>query len=96
MYPAPLAALHPQDASQRDIHDGNEIDVESPAGTVRFIAKITNDVKPGMVVMDFGWGNPWDKREGINSLADSQVWDPVSGGTPNRLFICDVRRAETE
>lgn len=92
LYPAPLALLHPEDASAKGIEDGDPIEVQSPDGAVEFQAKVAVDTaRRGLVVVDFGWGNPWDGSEGTNLLVTSEVWDPISGGTPNRLFICDVR-----
>jgi Molydopterin dinucleotide binding domain. len=49
-------------------------------------------VPKGVVVVDFGWGNPWDKMANINVLTDDQDRDPISSGTSNRLFPCQVRK----
>jgi len=43
-----------------------------------------------MVTIDFGWGNPTDNKASVNSLSPDDVWDPVSGGYPNRLFLCEI------
>jgi anaerobic selenocysteine-containing dehydrogenase len=94
IYPAPLAMLHPEDASARDIKDGSKIVIESPNGSAQFQAKSNDKVRRGSIVVDFGWGNPWDHCEGANVLINSEVWDPVSGGTSNRLFICNIRQSK--
>jgi anaerobic selenocysteine-containing dehydrogenase len=90
LYPDPRAWIHPEDASLKGIQDGSMVTVESPDGDVRVVAKITSAVRHGMVVVDFGWGNPGDNFDGANVLASSEVWDPISGGTPNRLFVCNI------
>ena len=90
IYPAPLAMLHPEDTAGTSIRDGSTIAIESPNGRINVRAKLTCDVRRGLVIVDFGWGNPSDPSEGANTLTSSEVWDPISGGTPNRLFICDV------
>jgi anaerobic selenocysteine-containing dehydrogenase len=56
-------------------------------------AKITENVPPGLVAIDFGWGNPSDKGPGLNTLTADDVWDPISGGYPNRLFVCEARKS---
>jgi len=95
LYPAPLALLHPEDASSKGIKDGDWIEVRSPNGAVKFKARVAADKgRRNMVVLDFGWGNPWDESEGANLLATCDVWDPISGGTPNRLFVCDVQKSK--
>ncbi len=45
-----------------------------------------------MIAVDFGWGNPTDNKANVNLLTSDAVWDPVSGGYPNRLFLCEIRK----
>ncbi len=90
-YPDPLVWLHPKDASERSILEGSEVEVSSPQGQITLKAKLTEDTRPGHVWIDFGWGNPTDGKANINILVDDTHFDPVSGGTPHRLFQCEVR-----
>jgi anaerobic selenocysteine-containing dehydrogenase len=90
-YPEPLITIHPVDAQKRGIGQGGLVDVESPRGKIRLKAKVTEDVGPGLVMIDFGWGNPSDNRANINLLTSDAVWDRVSGGYPNRLFVCEAK-----
>ncbi|OPY74247.1 MAG: Acetylene hydratase [Syntrophorhabdus sp. PtaU1.Bin058] len=93
LYPGPLVMVHPDDASACRIQEGDMVRVQSPHGSVVMKAKVSDHTKPGLVVADFGWGNPWDASQtNANSLARGDVWDPISGGTPNRLFYCNIRR----
>ena len=68
------------------------MEVETRTGKIQLKARISEDVGPGLVTIDFGWGNPTDKKASINSLSPDDVWDPVSGGYPNRLFLCKIKR----
>jgi anaerobic selenocysteine-containing dehydrogenase len=90
MYPDPLVWIHPQDADERGISEGEEVEVTSDQGKIRITSKISDNVKSGHVWVDFGWGNPTDGRAGINSLTSDSYFNPVSGATPNRLFPCEV------
>ncbi|MFH1136203.1 MAG: molybdopterin-dependent oxidoreductase [Pseudomonadota bacterium] len=90
-YPEPLVYLHPRDAWERGVKDGAEVEVRSPGGRIVIKAKRTEDTTPGLVWIDFGWGNPTDGLANINRLVNDQFMDPISGGTPNRLFPCEVR-----
>jgi len=67
------------------------VEVESPRGKIQLKAKIADDIGPGLVAIDFGWGNPTDNKASINLLTSDAVWDRVSGGYPNRLFVCEVK-----
>jgi anaerobic selenocysteine-containing dehydrogenase len=92
LYPAPLVFIHPVDAGKRGIAQDDTVRVNSPRGTIQVNAKITENVKPGLIAVDFGWGNPADHKPGMNLLTNDEVWDPVSGGYPNRLFVCEVTK----
>ena len=91
-YPEPVVKLHAADAKKRGIKQDDPVEVESARGAIQLKAKITEDVGPGLVTIDFGWGNPTDNKASINMLSRDDVWDPVSGGYPNRLFLCEIRK----
>lgn len=90
-YPEPLVKINIVDAAKRDIKKGDMVEVESRTGKIRLKSMISEDVGPGLVTIDFGWGNPTDKKASINSLSPDDVWDPISGGYSNRLFLCKVK-----
>ena len=92
LYPDPLVWMHPKDASDRGVGEGDEVEVTSPTGRITLKATLTEDTHPGLVWIDFGWGNPTDGKANINVLVDDTYFDPVSGGTPNRLFACEVKK----
>jgi anaerobic selenocysteine-containing dehydrogenase len=89
-YPNPLVMINPKDAHLRGIKPEHQVEIKSPRGNIKVSAKISEDVTPGLVAIDFGWGNPTDKKASINALTSDEVWDPISGGYPCRLFLCEV------
>ncbi len=93
LYSAPLVFMHPVDADSRGIREKDLVEIKSPRGMIQLEAKITENVRPGLVAIDFGWGNPSDKRPNLNALTADEVWDPISGGYPNRLFACEARKS---
>ena len=92
IYPDPILKINELDAKSRGIQQNDLVEVESPRGKIHLKAKTTEDVKPGVVTIDFGWGNPTDNKASLNSLTPDDIWDPVSGGYPNRLFLCEVKK----
>ena len=82
-----------EDADVRGIVDGDMVTVKSREGEIRVKAKITEDVKQGWVVVDFGWGNPGDEGENVNRLTSDDVRDPIAASTSNRRFLCEVAKA---
>jgi anaerobic selenocysteine-containing dehydrogenase len=93
LYPVPLVFMYPIEADARGIKENDMVDIKSPRGMIRAEAKITDNVRPGLVAIDFGWGNPSDKSSSLNALTADGVWDPVSGGYPNRLFACEIKKS---
>jgi len=95
LQPDPLVRIHPDDAQPGGIGEGDETIVESPHGSITVKAKITTEIRPGLVVVDFGWGNPGDGGANVNLLTNDDVRDPISSTTPNRRFRCQVRKARS-
>jgi len=91
LYPNPLMMIHPKEAFSRGINQGDSVEVKSPRGRIQVEARITENIPPGLVVIDFGWGNPTDRGASLNILVSDEVWDPISGGYPNRLFLCNIK-----
>jgi anaerobic selenocysteine-containing dehydrogenase len=86
--------IHPQDASLRQIREGDKVRVSSPRGSIHLKATLVKEIQPGLVVIDFGWGNPGDGGENVNRLVADHPRDSISSTTPNREFICQVSKSE--
>jgi len=91
-YPDPLLMIHSVDATARGITQHDVVEIASPRGKIQVKAEVTDDIGPGMVSVDFGWGNPTDNKPNVNLLSSDEAWDPISGGYPNRLFLCEVKK----
>jgi anaerobic selenocysteine-containing dehydrogenase len=91
--PDPILRINPNDAKTRDISNGDDIIVKSVKGTVELKAKVTDETAAGVVIMDFGWGNPSDGKANLNVLTSDDVRDKITGSTPNRRFRCQVSKA---
>jgi anaerobic selenocysteine-containing dehydrogenase len=81
--------VHPDDATHRELLDGEEAELRSRTGTVRAVVEITRDVMPGVVSLPHGWGHDAPgtalrvaaEHAGTNSnvLADELLLDALSG-----------------
>lgn len=70
--PEPLVRIHPRDAKARGISDGSMTTVLSPQGKIRIKARVTTEMQPGLVIIDFGWGNPGDGGVTVNILTSDR------------------------
>jgi anaerobic selenocysteine-containing dehydrogenase len=97
LQPLPLVHIHQSDAAARGIEDGDEVFVTSPRGRVRFWARVTRDILPGVVEVNMGGGGPlggaaW-REANVNQLTDRENYDPISGFPVCKALLCEVARA---
>ncbi|WP_341242427.1 molybdopterin-dependent oxidoreductase [uncultured Nocardioides sp.] len=74
------ALLHPLDAGERGIGDGDEVEVRGAAGAVRLPVKLTTDVARGVVVVPHGWGHRTSGASRARARAGVNVNEVVPGG----------------
>ena len=104
--PEPAADIHPQTAEPYGIKDKEWMIIESPRGSIRAKARVTEGIAPGVVCCQHGW---WQKCKeldlpGYDSydeasanpslLIGSEIADPISGSLPHRSYLCRVRPAQ--
>jgi anaerobic selenocysteine-containing dehydrogenase len=49
--------MHPDDAENRQLKDGQQVRVYNDNGAVKIELKVSDDLMPGVVAMTHGWGN---------------------------------------
>ena len=89
--PYPRVQIHPADAAQRQIQNGDTVAISSRRGKVIFRADVTDKMKQGVVHAFHGWNSA-----NINELTDDQSLDPISGFPPFKSLLCQIQRVSTE
>ncbi len=94
MQPEPLVTLHPRDAALRGIKSGDAVWVITPRGRVRYVARVSEDIVPGVIEANMGGGSPiaspaW-RECNVNVLTDHDNRDPISGFPVYKALLCDV------
>jgi anaerobic selenocysteine-containing dehydrogenase len=89
--PEPFIWMHAEDAGKRGVENGAWVEVESPYGRIEIEARIDEKAPLGVGVVDFGWGNSWDKAANVNALVGDEDRDPICCATSNRWFPCEIR-----
>ena len=84
--PMPEMWINELDATENGVPDKSSVFFESKNGRGEFRVKIKPDQKKGLVVLDFGWGNPTDNGADYNLFTDDSTCDPICGVSANRLF----------
>jgi len=86
--PGPFVEIHPADAADAQITDGQQVIVESRRGQAMLPAVITDRVLPGTVWVPFHWNDEHGKDLTVNALTNDAV-DPDS--LQPEFKVCAVR-----
>jgi anaerobic selenocysteine-containing dehydrogenase len=104
------ATLNPNDAARLGIAEGDLINISSATGSLEITARISADIREGVVMIHQFWGHVYEsgtrtsrKQPGVNvnHLHSDQVLDrfsgmPVFNGTACRIESVDARRGRVE
>ncbi|HEV8584952.1 MAG TPA: molybdopterin oxidoreductase family protein [Methylomirabilota bacterium] len=89
----PTVMLAPDDAAARGIADGDTVRVESPRGAAPFTARVTDDTRAGVAVIEGIWWHRFHPGgRGVNVLTDDRVTD-MGGGPAFHSNLVEVTRA---
>jgi anaerobic selenocysteine-containing dehydrogenase len=100
--PDPFLEIHPSTARSREIHNGEWILLETPAGRVRLKAKFNETLHPSVVATVYGWWqackeldlpghNPFaENGANVNLLIPNNDADPISASVAHRAQRCRV------
>lgn len=76
--PQPFVEIHPFDAALRGIRDNDLVVVKSRRGDVRVNAKISDDIKQGVVFLPMHWGKILNSDLGRANNVTNTLLDPKS------------------
>ncbi len=76
--PKPFLEIHPADAFSRDIAEGDLVEIFNNRGNVRVSAKVTSDIKRGVVFLPMHWGKSFNSDLTRANNLTSNLIDPVS------------------
>ncbi|WP_456236819.1 molybdopterin-dependent oxidoreductase [Catellatospora paridis] len=85
--PAPFVEIHPADAADLDVHDGDLVEVASRRGRAVLPAVVTERVLPGSCFAPFHWNDLYGEYLSINAVTSDAV-DPIS--FQPELKVCAV------
>jgi ferredoxin-nitrate reductase len=74
----PFLEIHPDDAYQRDIRNGDIVNIANESGSVTVTANVTDSIKKGVVFLPMHWGKILNKAEGRANNLTSDLIDPTS------------------
>jgi anaerobic selenocysteine-containing dehydrogenase len=91
MVPEPYVKIHPDTAAPYGIAQGDMVRVETPRGSIKLKANLTEDILPRVVSVMHGWS---EANVNLLTTMDKEYRDPISGYPGLRQLLCRVRKAE--
>ncbi|MBW2028669.1 MAG: molybdopterin-dependent oxidoreductase [Deltaproteobacteria bacterium] len=85
--PDPMVDINPFDAQDRDISQGDWVDLCTRRGSIRIKANLTEIVMPGVVNMYHGY-----PEADVNQLIEPDYLDPISAYPGFKSLLCEVRK----
>jgi anaerobic selenocysteine-containing dehydrogenase len=103
--PDPEVELHPDTAAARGIAAGDWVEITTPKGAIGARAAIDETLAPDVVSAQHGWYEPCEELDlpgyppfgpdsaNLNLVLSQTPSDPISGSSPLRAQVCQVRPA---
>lgn len=101
--PRCTAQMHPDDAAERGLSDGETVRIAGDGGAIELPLVITDAVMPGVLCVPHGWGHgrrgtrqpvaATQPGASYNDVIDAAVWDPISGVSQLNGLPITVERA---
>jgi len=88
----PFLEIHPDDALIRSIREGDVVEVENLRGTVRVCARVTSDIKRGVVFLPMHWGKLMQRDLARANNLTSDLVDPISKEPDFKFAAVEVRK----
>lgn len=89
METCPVVELHPEDAKQCEVTEGDLITLETPVGSMDMKAVVTTSCLQGVVNVYHG-----AEQGDINQLLDDTYIDPISGFPGFKSYCCKIRKKQ--
>lgn len=106
LHPDPLVDINPQTAAEHGIQDGDWVWIENERGRCRQRAKLTPQMKPGVINAEHGWWFPEEDGaspsfyrvfdSNINNLTTQMAYGETGYGAPYKGFLCKIYKATPE
>ena len=97
--------IHPDDARRLGLEHGALAEVSSDSGKTTIPVEATDDIRPGVVSIPYGWGHDVDGVElsvarrhpgtNVNVLTSTERFDPLSGNAALNAVPVTISPAET-
>jgi sulfite reductase (NADPH) flavoprotein alpha-component len=93
--PGPFVEIHPADASNLSIVDGDRVEIASRRGRAVLPAVVTDRVRPGCCFAPFHWNDLFGEYLSVNAVTNDAV-DPISFQPEFKVSAVSLVKVATE
>ncbi|WP_428667149.1 molybdopterin-dependent oxidoreductase [Runella sp.] len=90
--PKAFLEINPLDAAERGIKEGNIVTIQNPRGQVQVPAKITTDIRQGVVFLPMHWGKILQKNAVRANNITNDLVDPYSKEPDFKYSAVEVQK----
>jgi anaerobic selenocysteine-containing dehydrogenase len=102
--PEPLVEIHPQDAAEKNIGEGDRVVIRTRQALMQTTAHLSAGIAHGVVCAQYGWWQPCDElglpgypiagenNGNYNTLIDGEAFDPISSSNALRRACCSIEK----
>lgn len=72
--------IHPDDAFERSIADGDQVEVGSDQSVIQLRARVSDEMRPGVIAVPHGWGHEGAPEGRAHSLPGGNINEVIPGG----------------
>jgi anaerobic selenocysteine-containing dehydrogenase len=87
LYPEPMVEINTATARRLGISDGEMVTIESPRGSIRMKANLTDNIHPSVISVPHGWS-----EANVNLLTYDLEVDPVTAFIGFKSVLCRVTK----
>ena len=88
----PFLEMNPADAEKRKVKEGDLVNINSRRGELRVRARITDQVKPGVIFAPMHWGRIKNNDRARTNNLTSPLFDPISKEPDYKFSAAQVTR----
>jgi len=77
------ALIHPDDAAALSIADGDHVEIATDQGVVRLQARLSDEMRPGVIAVPHGWGHESAPVKRAAALPGANINEVIPGGRAN-------------
>jgi anaerobic selenocysteine-containing dehydrogenase len=93
--PRPFVVLHPADAADRRVADGETVRVFNDRGSFRCEARVSDDARPGVAVAPMGWWNAdWQGGRSCQATTSQRLTEALTAAPTFNDNRVEVERTE--